>query len=196
MIADLMNHGAAAVKVKAMYAKRLMPEDFSKIAALRSLPEVVSFLKEHPGWRGAFDGAFDETRRGPLEAGLRRYLLSEYMRILHYIHKEDRFILCDRVLRAEMEQIMLFLRHAGAGRAADYRASLSPLFRRHSRIDYDRLSGASSYGDMLGAVGRTCFHGALARLPAGENGFPDYTSVEMVMRNHYYRALFEMADEG
>ena len=195
MIISLMGLGAAATKVKAMYAKRLTPEDFASIAAKRSVPDVVDYLKAHPGWRGAFDGTFDETRRGPLEAGLRRYLLSEYMRILHYIGRQDRFIIYDRVLRTDMEQIMLFLRHAQAGRAVDYKVDLPALFLRQSRIDYGLLSRATTYIDMLGAVKNTRFHGSLSRLPADESGFPDYMSVEMIMRNHYYRELMDMVEK-
>ena len=195
MIGRLTQFGAASAKVKAMYAKRLRPEDFARISAMRNVPEVVSFLREHPGWRGAFDGSFDETRRGPLEAGLRRYLLSEYTRVLLFVQREDRFILYDRVLRAEMEQIMRFLRHAGAGRTSDYEADLSALFRIQSRINFDRLSKADTYADMLEAVKNTRFHGALSRLPVGEDGFPEYPSVETVMRHHYYKTLMDMVDK-
>jgi V/A-type H+-transporting ATPase subunit C len=192
VIGALIQYGAVATKVKAMYANRLTAEDFAKIAKLRRVPDVVSFLKEHPGWRGAFDGSFDETRRGPLETGLRRYLSSEYMRILHFLDREDRFIVYDRVLRTEMEQIMLFLRYARAGRPSDYRPDLPAFFERHSRIRYDSLTKAVTYEDMLAAVKDTGFYAALARLTPEEEGFPDYTSVEMVMRNHYYRALMDM----
>ena len=195
MTGGTIRFGAVATKIKAMYAKRLTPEDFTTIAAMRGVPEVVSYLKEHPGWRRAFDGSFDETRRGPLEAGLRRYLMSEYLRILHYIDKDDRFITYDRVLRTDMEQIMLFLRYAQSGRTSEYRADLPAQLLRHSHIDYGLLSKSNSYNDMLEAVKNVRYYGALSRLPAGEDGFPDYTSVEMIMRNHYYHALMEIADK-
>ena len=48
---------------------------------------------------------------------------------------------------------------------------------------------------MLEAVGNTRYYGALSRLPADESGFPDYTSVEMIMRNHYYLALMDMVEK-
>jgi len=192
MISELMGYGAVAAKVKAMYAKRLTRADFDRIAAMRRVPEVVAFLKVHPGWRGAFDGTFDETRRGPLEAGLRRYLMSEYTRLLHHIGKQDRFIVDDRVLRTDMEQIMIFLRHARAGQPNEYKPELSEVLARHSRIRYDLLSQAGTYAGMLDAVKNTRYYGALARLPVDETGFPDYMSVEMLMRGHYYRALMNM----
>lgn len=194
MLGELIQYGAVATKVKAMYARRLMPEDFAKIAALHRVSDVAQYLKEHPGWRGALAN-FEDPRRTALEATLRRYLLDEYMRILFFIGREDRFIVQDRVLRTEMEQIMLFLRFARAGRAADYRAELPEVFDHHSRIRYDMLSQASNYGDMLEAVKNTRFYSALSRLPLGDGGFPDYTSVEMVMRSHYYRELMKMIDK-
>ena len=195
MIGRLLNYGAATAKVRAMYAKRLTAEDFSQIAALKSVRDVVDFLKVHPGWRGAFDGTFDETRRGPLEGGLRRHLSAEYVRILRFIGREDRFIVSDRILRTDMEQIMLFMRHARAGRSADYTPDLPPSLLRQSKIDYDMLSGASTYEEMLEAVSKTRFAAALSRLKAEAGGFPDYTSVEMIMRNHYYRTLMDMVEK-
>ncbi|MCL2747093.1 MAG: V-type ATPase subunit [Oscillospiraceae bacterium] len=195
MIGALLSHGAAAAKVRAMYAKRLTPEDFARIAAQRTVPDVVQFLKAHPGWRGAFDASFDETRRGPLEEGLRRHLLSEYTRIIRFIAREDRFITYDRILQSDMEQIMRFLRYAQVGRADDYRPDLPPSIYRQSRIDYDLLSHASTYEEMMQAVAGARFHGALSRLPLVSGGFPDYMSVEMIMRNHYYRELMNLVDK-
>lgn len=194
MISQLIEYGAVATKVKAMYAKRLMPEDFQRIASLGKVSDVVSFLKGHPGWRGALRGQFDESRRGPLEAELRHFLLDEYLRILRYIGREDRFIMYNSILLTEMEQIMLFLRYARAGRAADYRFEAPPFFTRHSRIHFDILSKASTYEGMLAAVRDTSFYAPLARLPLSDDGFPIYTEVEVVMRSHYFRELMDMVE--
>lgn len=195
MLGQLSQYGAVATKVRAMYANRLMPEDYKTIAAMRRVSDVFSFLKGHPGWRGALTGNLDEARASTLESALRHYLLEEYVRILHFIHREDRFILHDHTLRAEMEQIMNVLRLAHAGRISDFRADIPPMFEHQSRINFDKLSKAVNYADLLDAVKDTRFYKALARLPAGADGFPDYTTVEIVMRSHYFRELMDMIDK-
>ncbi|MDR1157128.1 MAG: V-type ATPase subunit [Oscillospiraceae bacterium] len=192
MLGQLIDYSAVATKVRAMYSRRLMPEDYLKIASFKRVSEVVAYLRNHPGWRGALSGSQEETRRSPLEAALRHYLLEESLSILHYISREDRFLSNNRVLLTEMEQIMLFLRYARAGRADEYHFDAPPFFDRHSRIHYSMLSKAATYEDMLAAVRETNFYTPLARLPLTEEGFPNYTTVETVMRSHYYRALLDM----
>ncbi len=194
MLSELFDYGAVATKVKAMYEKRLRPEDFLKMSSMKKVSDVVDFLKSHPGWKAAIPDGFTELRRGTLEAALRKYTLQEYFRIVRFLPRDDHFILHHYVMQAEMEQIMTFMRYARAGRASEYEANLPAVFARHSRIDFTALSKAVTYEDFLQAVRRAKFHDALQRLVPEEGGFPSYTAIEAVVRGNFFRTQMTYID--
>ncbi len=195
MLSELFDYGAVATKVRAMYKNRLRPEDFAQITSMKKVADVVTFLRGHPGWKGAFDEGFKETRRRPLEDRLRQFVLSDYYSILHFLPRDDRFILQYRVLSAEMDELMLFLQLARAGRAAEYQCHMPDLFLRHSRFQFAELSRAKNYADFLAAAKRTKFYEALLRIAPDDGDYPSYTAVETIVRSHYFRQLFAYIDK-
>ncbi|MDR0671765.1 MAG: V-type ATPase subunit, partial [Oscillospiraceae bacterium] len=68
MLGQLIDYSAVATKVRAMYSRRLMPEDYLKIASFKRVSEVVTYLRNHHGWSGALSGSQEEPRRSSLEA--------------------------------------------------------------------------------------------------------------------------------
>jgi len=193
---DTMRYGAVSAKARAMYGKRLTPEDFHHMSAMKSVPEVALFLRNHPAWGGALETADINTLpRERFEYLLKRHHLMTYLRLFHQVEIKEQILLRFPVLSAENEQIMRFMRLALDGRAEEYIFDLPPFFNRHSRIRYAALSSATTYDDMLKAVGDTGFHDALRAIRPDSGGFPPYMEVEMAMRRYYFGALIRMARE-
>lgn len=191
MISDLMTYGAVATKVRAMYGTRLRTDDYQHLASLQSVGEVASVLRSHPFWGEALDtpdaGVLSRER---IEFLMKRHYLKEYLKLFHYLKRDEKVILKYPVLQAESEQIMKFMRYAIEDRPEDYIFDMPSFFSQHSKIRYDLLSSAVSYDDMLVAVHNTDFFGALAEIRPADGDFPPYLMVESTMRRYYFRALY------
>lgn len=196
MLSELMTYGAVATKMRAMYGKRLVNDDFRRMAAMKTVPEVAMFLRDHPAWGGALDAVdVNALTRNRIEYILRRHFLLTYLRLFSYIERSDQPFLRFPVLTVENEEMMRFMRLAMNGRPEQYTYDLPSYFNRYSRIHYEELSAAATYDDMLKAVSETDFFDSLQRIrPAGE-GFPSYLEVETAMRRYTYRALYRLAEK-
>lgn len=193
MLKRLSRYGALATKVRAIWGSRLTREDFARLLEMKSVQELAQFLKSHPGYAPGLTAVDAKTvRRMELENALRAYVLRQYLRLFHYVSREDAPLLRYPVVRAEMEQVMAFMRVASAGRSGEYTFRLPPFFNRHSRIKYAALSQAATYDQMLEAVRETEFYPALLRLRREDGGFPPYILVENAMRSYYFRALLDL----
>lgn len=196
MISRFIKYGGLSGKVRAMYANRLTSEDFKKLAAIGTVPEIAMFLKTHPGWSGALDElSIAEIHRGSLEARLRNHLLDEYQRIFKFMARDDRPIMTYPISRAEIDQIMLFLRFLKAGRPQDYVFSAPVFYKDHSRIDFDALRECTSYSGFLDIMRGSPYFASLVALtpPGGET--PEYPVIETVLRVQYYHNFLSSVDK-
>lgn len=197
MLNGLGTYGAVAVKIRAMWGKRLTSDDYRRLLSMRSVPEIAAFLRAHPGWSGALDRINVATvHRAELEMALRRHNVEKYLKLFPYLPRRDHHLIRYPVLSVELEQIMRFMTLASIGRAQDYVFNMPQFFDRYSKIRYQELSAAVTYEDMLEAVREAEFYRALLRLKPENGGFPDYTTVETTMYSYYFRSVEKRIEEN
>lgn len=180
-------------KVRALYAQRLREEDYQKLRSFHSIPEVVSYLKRHQGWRRILS-TVDETtvRRGYLEIILNKGFLEEYGRFLTFIPREDRELLGFMIKHKEIDLILSFLRHLAIGDLENFTSNLPAQFDSQSLINLPLLQNATDYQGMLCAVEKTEYFGALTRLTPKEGEEADYSAIELVLWQLYYEHIFKI----
>ncbi|MDR0326078.1 MAG: V-type ATPase subunit [Oscillospiraceae bacterium] len=190
MTAGSLRYGAVTAKARAMFGKRLRRGDYGKMAAMKSVAEVAGYLRAHTDWGRALEAVdISDLHRDQLEALLRRHSFAHFLRLFHYVGREDRVVLRYPVLTAEMEQIMRVMRLASSGHAGEYTFGLPEYFMKFSRIQYGLLPSVKTYDDLLKATADTDFYPALRRLRPPNGEFPPYYQVETQMRRCYYRSL-------
>ncbi len=190
MLTNLGTYGAVCTKVRALWGKRLTQDDYKRMLAMRSVPEIAAFLRTKPGWAGALDSInVLYVHRAELEMALRRHNVEDYLRLFPFLPTKDYRLLRYPVLSMELEQIMRFMTLASTGRAHEYDFNMPHFFDRYSKIKYSALSAAVTYDDMLEAVKETDFHKALLRLKPGDGGFPEYRRVESAMYSYFFHSL-------
>lgn len=201
MSGRLARYGAVAVKVRSLWGLRLRTEDYRRMAAMRTLPELAGYLRAHARWGRALEGVhLTAIHRHELEDHLRRYHLEEHWRLYPYLSGEDQELLDFPVLELELSQIMRYLRLARVGRARDFSYTPPPYIARRSKINYTALSAAETYDALVDAVAATGFAPVLRRLKPktaeaakdAENAFPPFTLVEMALYNHYFHVLRDL----
>lgn len=190
-----VQYGAVAAKVRAMYGNRLKREDYQRLAGMQNVSEVAAHLKTYPAYSDALAVLGpQEAKRRQVEEALSNDMMGEFFRILSFIGRQDADIMRSLVVKAELREIMRFMRLAEAGRAGEYTFSLPQYFNRYSKIRYNMLSTAVTYADMLEAVNETPYYPVLQQLEIRASGFPDYTSVEIAIQSSFYRWAFSTID--
>jgi len=192
-----MSGHALAAKVRAMYGKRLKREDFAKLTAMKSIAEVIVFLKQTPGWGpGLRDYSLENANRASLITALHRAEYNNYMKLFHYLSAKDKDVMHFPVLVAEMEEVMSFMRLAARGLSRAYACTLPLYLRAESKIHYQELSEAKDYAGLLNAVRNADFYAALQRIAPADGSLPPYAQVEIIMQGYYYRAVYATAKKS
>ncbi|MDR1735660.1 MAG: V-type ATPase subunit [Oscillospiraceae bacterium] len=193
----LARYGAVAAKVRCIWGMRLSPDEYRRMAAMKSVPELASFLRGHVRWGRALEGVnLSAVKRHELEERLRGWRLEEALRLYPYTDARDRDLLSFPILETELAQIMRWLALARAGRAQEYSFSPPPLAARFSKVNYAALSSALTFEAMIDAVSATPYAPVLRRLKqacdAAGDDFPEFTLIETALHGHYFRTLTDI----
>ena len=88
---NLMAYSGIVTKVRAMQAKLLTRQDFENIASLRSVPEIISYLKEKPAYAELMN-QMDVSlyHRRHVEKILYQSLYDDYTRIFRFAGLEQK----------------------------------------------------------------------------------------------------------
>jgi V/A-type H+-transporting ATPase subunit C len=193
MMQQLAKYSALATKIRYMWGLRLSPDEYRRIAALPSIPEVATYLRAHPRWGKALDGAnLADIRRHELEERLKAHHMEEFCRLYHYVDAADQRLLRMPVLEQELAQIMQFLRMANAGHQREYLFVPPPFFAKITKINYTLLNTATSYEDLLAATASSDYFKPLSRLDRKDGSWPEFARLEMALRAALYNSQAEV----
>ncbi|MDP4109779.1 MAG: V-type ATPase subunit, partial [Bacillota bacterium] len=184
-------------KIHALYGKRLRSEDYKRMSAMHSLSELVVYLKRYPGWSGLLS-SIDEynVRRGYLESVIKRSFFQEYERLMHFVPEKDKELLSFPIRQNEIELILEFLRCLSLNQLEDFSVNLPAFFAKHSKIKLSALQNANTYDELLAALRKTGYYGALSRLAPGEDRQIDYNTRELVLWQNFYESILSAIKEN
>lgn len=181
-----------SAKIRAMYGRRLRPEDFSALLQSHSIADLAGYLKNHTVYGDALTDIHEATlHRGHLETVLRRFRFENLVSLTRY---EDmvNMPLSDFFIRlGEIQQLMSFLRLLGAGRPQEYFYDLPYYFNHHSRLDLMRLAEIRSYDQLLPLLADTRYERLLRPLPPDSTGQLRIPEIENVLYADWYESFFE-----
>ena len=191
MLKELSEYAAINGKVHAMLGNRMEQGDFDRMMAMKTVPEIASYLNSTKAWGPCLKGVdLDEVHRAELEKRLRMGLQAEYARLATFASKGMRELLGAMASRAEASELLRFLRFLSAGHPADFAVSLSGEMLKRSRVRFDLLGQTPDYQGLLQAVAGTIYEKALAKA-APEGDFFDYPAAETAVESTYYSYILE-----
>lgn len=197
MLSELMKYGAMAVKIRAMYGKRIKPAEYDRLLSMTSVAQIADFLKNHPGWSSMLSGIDTaDIHRGPLELVLNTGLFEEYTRIIHFIPRRDLLYMKYPVESAEIEQILSFIRHLNAGHPENFRHYIPRNIIGKLHFDINKLAEAKSFAQMLDIIHSSELAPILARFQpaAGEN--VNYPAVELALEAFHFNHQFKNIEKS
>lgn len=184
---------AIKAKVAAMYGKRLNMEDYKTLLQKNSLADIASFLKSHPSYAQVLK-QIDPTlvHRDFLEAVLQRESFFDFLKLFHYLGKEERDFLQTVIISYEIEEILWCL-----GRLIDTNVEFAGFadFRYdyidpYSTLDFVQLAACRSDDELIEALTGTPYSAILAALPRKDNQIV-YSAAEHSLWAYYYRTFFD-----
>lgn len=180
-----------SAKVRALYGRRLMPEDYNAMLHAHSVGEVAGYLKAHTDYRTALADVNEATlHRGYLETILRRCRFERLASLSRY-ESMTRMPLSDAFIRfGEIRQLLLFLRLMGAGRPEAYFFDMPLYFNSHSHLDLVGLSEVRDYAGLCALLDGTVYARAIRQFPPDESGRLPLPAIETALYSDWYAEFF------
>lgn len=192
MLKNQLDYGAVYAKVKALYGKRLKPEDYDALTRCNTVLEVASYLKEHTSYDRIFDRAdIVALHRSDLEIILRNEYESEYTRFFRFIDKQDIAFIELFESRMTINEILKFLLLLNNGKQENYQCALPEKFAEKDPIAYDKLCGAETYEAFLEIVKPSVYYELLVQAAPRKDEKVDIPLLESALHTAYYNDLFD-----
>ena len=188
---NLLAYSGIVTKVRAMQAKLLTDEDFRNIAEMRTVIEIVGYLKEKPAYREHLKD-IEETKlhRGDIEKILVQSLYSDYIRLYRFSGMEQKKFLELYLKRYEVNLINYCLRivfnHYQKPFDLNYK---KPFFDAYSNLSIDRLITSGNIGELVENLKGTAYYDALKRLEGAES--PTLFDYDLALNLYYFTTMWK-----
>ncbi len=180
---------ATMAKIRAIYGKRLRPEDFAQLISCTGVGEAAQYLKDSTHYAKPLEGINGENiHRGQLESLLRRAYYERYFEIVSFEGLGDVPFYSYITRKTEVDQILECITHINSG-VFDQIVTLPVYMNRHTRFDLVALAKVRSFDELMQVVGKTGYGDMLKRFRPREGGRIDYPAVELALRTDYYDKL-------
>ena len=186
-----MAYSGIVTKVRAMQAKLLTKEDFDNIAAMKSVLDIISFLKGKPAYSELLN-QMDESlyHRGNIEKILYQSLYNDYTRLFRFGGIEQKKFLKLYLKRYEVDVINYCLRivfnHYDKPFDLNYKKEF---FDRYSQISIDRLITSQNIDELVDNLKDTEYYTPLKRLR--DSGAATLFDYDLELDLYYFTTLWK-----
>ncbi len=191
MLRSLMKYSAISAKVMAMRAKLLTEQDYAQIAEMKSVPEVVEFLKGKPAyasWLDEMDPAL--YHREDVEKMLTQSLYADFTRLYRFSGQEQKTFLKVYWKRYEVELINYCLRivfnHYHRPFDLDYKKEF---FDRYSKLSIDRLITSKDVNELVDNLAGTEYYDLLKRVR--DSGNAQLVDYDLALNLYYFSTMWK-----
>lgn len=191
---DALSYSGIKTKVKAMGSKLISYDDFQKIAGFENVSDLISYLKNHPGYHEIFK-AYDEreVHRGEAERLFINGLYLDYASLYRFGNEEQRLALDLVFFRYEINVLKACIRLIYNKEDAYDLSLFHPFFSKHSNINVSTLSSSHSMDEYVLNLKGTQYYHMLAKLLAKGNATTfDY---EMQLDIYFFTKSWRLKDK-
>jgi V/A-type H+-transporting ATPase subunit C len=183
------NHNATVAKIRAMYGKRVTPQDYSELASRQSVAEIADYLKKNTHYSELLSSVDVNTvHRGFLESLLKRYNFETYLKITGFERINRQEFYNYRIINAEVDVILSSIRHINA-KSDDQITDIPIYINGMTCFDLIEIAKVRTFDELLTFLRRTPYYDVLKQEKADENGKVDYSQCEYKLRSFYFNRL-------
>lgn len=161
----LYEYSGIAVKIKAMSGRLIKKEAYEEMAELKSVAEVVNYLKRYPSYEKLLSDMNDNIYRTKVEGIIHQSIFKDFYKIYLFSGNSQRKFLDIFYLRYENMVLKRYLRNAFDKRdlKKDTPESIAFLSKR-SFWDFSRMDEANNITELIEALKGTAFYPLLKRM--------------------------------
>lgn len=185
----LRNYNATVAKIRAMYGKRITPQDYTEMMNKQSVSEAAEYLKRNTHY-GALLSAIDTNtvHRGMLENLLRRSVFETYIRITGFERISKQEFYNYKILQTEIDEILRCIRFINA--KSQKLITDVPIYINHlTSFDLLELAKMTDFKELLAFLKKTPYYDVLRAVHINSEGVVDVTKCETLLRSYYIKRL-------
>ncbi|HHW45952.1 MAG TPA: V-type ATPase subunit [Clostridiales bacterium] len=144
--------------IRAKYGIRLSLRDYDELIKLKTVAEVVAYLKNRTHYSKVLKGISETSlHRGNLEKLINKNQLNEILRICRFEKTVGEHLFSYVVSQAEIEELLKFARFLAAGHPEDYILDASHAINSFSHIDFMKLASIHTFPEFFDFIRHTKF---------------------------------------
>ncbi len=170
-----LSANAILTKVRAMYGRRLTPENYAELLSCSSVSEVANYLNTNTQYNDVLsDLPTGYVKRNVLENALRKHLFIQFESISHFEKAIGQEMYRYFIIRNEIDEIMSCIRLLKTPDKDEYLMKMPVFLNGLTTIDLFRLAKSQNFDDIIKSVSNTDYEKILVPLyPIDENiNFP------------------------
>ncbi len=191
-MSGLSAYGGIAAKIRAKQRKMFHKEDYERLISCKSVQEILRILEESESYHKLFAGMdLNTLHRGTIELILKKNLYEDYISLYKFSNEEQKKFLKIGFRKLELSFLKACLRNLFNREKAELKVAeeISRIFSKYSKLDVERLAGATSEDAFVDALkGTEYYSGLKAVLQRGGNTMFDY---EVSLDLSYFTRLWK-----
>ncbi len=192
---DLSNN-AVITKAKSIFGHFLKAEDYERLVKMRSLPDLVGFLKKSVNYQEILYSVQEASiHRGQLELLIRKNAFEQILRLIKMVHSKDMEFYLLNIVQQETELILSTLRTIISMEFEDNIGKLPIFFEVHTKIDVHKMLKVQTYDDLLEAVKNSPYYQILRPYRTDDPEMIRYLDIEHKLEVYYYQEAFRRIDK-
>ncbi|MTI70665.1 MAG: V-type ATPase subunit [Firmicutes bacterium] len=186
---------AINAKVRALKGRMLTEDDFVNLLKEKKVKGIARYLKENTSYKKVLKNVdINDIHRGHLEYLLKKYIVLQYEKLIHYFTDEYRKLFRVLFIRYEVEDLKLFIRAILRNEDIDYIKDLVVYSGIYSTVNYDLLIKSKGLEEFIENLKGTIYYDALKPyINESEKKISFY--MEMSLDRIYFRMLYEQANK-
>lgn len=163
---NILAYSGIVTKVRAMQSKLLSEEDFQNLTALRTVPDIVTYLRDKPAYSDILSELDDDMiHRGNIEKILVQSFYGDYSRLYRFAGIQQKKFLNMYLTRYEVDVISYCMRivfnHYDVPFDLDYKKQF---FDDFSQLSIDRLITSQNIDELVDNLKDTEYYAPLKML--------------------------------
>ena len=195
---DSLSNKAILTKARAMYGKRLRPENYNEMMRMQSVSDITAYLKNETWYQDVLAPISEATaHRGQVENLIRRSVIDRYAKLLRYDFSKGKSFYSYLIIWSEIELILSCIRMLNSHSSDEFIISLPTYMIRYASFDLMGLAKARSFDDLLSVISHTQYYGIVKQFhPQKGVDYIDLIGCESAMLNFYYEKVFSLIQKN
>jgi|AntRauTorcE11898_2_1112593.scaffolds.fasta_scaffold00066_49 V/A-type H+-transporting ATPase subunit C len=183
-------------KAKSIYGNRLKAHDYEYLVKVRTIPEIVTYLKNKVNYREYIVDVHEQNiHRGQLEELIKKAHFGHTIKLVKFVDTKDRKFFELNMIQREIDVILSVLRSIISDEDEHDYSDYPTFFTKHASFDLFDLTESKTFPQLLENLSSTRYFNVVEPFNVKRHEDIDYTRIEHEMDKLYYDIAFSRIDE-